>query len=167
MCSVSHRSKVAAVVAVVKEGQASIRLVAAVAAAVFDSPGEGEGQSQLQGIGAEGSMGTRCWDWEKTPRPEQGVVEHSIVVERVAGDKVAHEVVREGALEEEESAAVEVAVVVVAVAVVDAVAATYTAQASDHTAQNSHTKNPVLVLRYSVAEAGQEGDNTQGSRASS
>ena len=113
-------------------------------------------------------MGTRCWDWGKTPRPEQGVVEHSTVVERVAGDKVAHEVVRGGALEEGGFVAVEVAVVAVVVVVVDAVvAATYTGQASGHTAQNSHTKNLVLVLRCSVAEAGQEEDNIQGSRASS
>jgi cytochrome c-type biogenesis protein CcmH/NrfF len=90
-------------------------------------------------------------------------VEHSTIVEMVAGDKVAHEVVREEAFEEVVVVAV-VEVVAVAVAVVDVVvAATYTARASDHTAQNSHTKNLVLVLRCSVAEVG----NIQDSRASS
>ena len=138
------------------------------AAAVFDAPGEAEGQVLLQGIGVEGSTGTRCWDWGRTPRPEQGVVEHATVVERVVGDKAAHEVVREGALEGEVVAAAEVGVAaVVAGVVVDAmVEATYTAQALDHTALDSHTKDPGLVLRYSVAEAGQVEDNIQDSRAS-
>jgi len=161
---------VAAVAAVVVEGRASIR---SAAAAAFDSPGEAEGQTELQGIGVEGSTGTRCWHWGKTPRLEEDVLEHSTAVEMVAGGKIAREVVREGALEGGEVAAVEVVVVVVAVAVVDVVvadavvAAIYTARASDHTAQNSHTKDLVLVLRCSVAEAGQEGDNTQDSRTSS
>lgn len=150
---------VAAVGVVVEEGRAPIRS----AVVVFGSPGEVEGQVQVQGTGVEGSTGIRCWDWGKTPRSEQGVVESSRVVERVAGDKVAHEVVREEALEEEEDAAVEVVVAVVD----EVVAATYTARVSDHTARNSHTKHPELALHCSVAEAGQEEDNTQDSRASS
>ena len=160
---------VAAVAVVVEEGRASIRSVVVVAAAVFDAPGEVEGQIQFQGIGVEGSTGIRCWDWGKTPLPEQGAVEHATVVERMIGDKAAHEGVREGALEGGALAAAEVVVVVVAAGVVvDAmVAATYTtARASDHTAVDCHTKNPGLVLRCSVAEVGQVEDNIQDSRAS-
>ena len=154
----------AAAAVVVVEARASIRSSSA-AAAAFDSLGGVEGQVQLQGSGVEGSTGIRYWDWGKTPQPEQGVVEHSTVVERVAGDKAAHEEVHEGALEGEEVAAVEVVAAAVAAVVVDAtVVATYTAQASDHTVQSSHTKNPGLVLRCFVAEAE---DNIQDSRASS
>jgi hypothetical protein len=52
---------VAVAVAVAVEGRASTHSAATVAA-VFDSPEEPGGQTELQGIGAEGSTGTRCWD---------------------------------------------------------------------------------------------------------
>lgn len=145
----------------VEDGQASIRSAAVAAAVAFGAPGEVGVGVQLQGIAAEGSTGIRCWHWEKTPRLGEGVVERSTVVGGVVGDKVALEVVREGALEGEEVAAVEAVA-----AVVDVVATTYTARASDHTAQNSHMRRPEQNLRYSVAEAGQ-GGNTQNSTASS
>jgi hypothetical protein len=146
----------------VEECQASTR--SAVAGVAFGSLGEAEHQVRLQGIAAERNRGIGCWDCGRIPLLDQGVVERSTIVEGVAGDKVVLEVRHEVALEGEEVAVVGVVSVVVVVVVV--VAATYTAQALDHTVRSSHRKHPGLVLSYSVAEAGQE-DKILDSRASS